>query len=206
MSRLRNQIGRIITSSSLALLLCFAMVGSANCATQVFVETLEFGQRLDITYAVNSNVAVTGSVKTTGGGIAFWVTSPSGSSVVNLGWVSQGDTFSFTTQETGAYTFYLHNRLPNTGTVTVTLTVSSGVDWGTGLVPILVLALVILALGILGILFYTRAKRKGQQISGISTRPTQHLEQPVSPVFCKYCGAKIKNDAIYCEKCGNKIT
>jgi hypothetical protein len=66
----------------------------------------------------------TGSIAITGGSgddVDFYVTDPHGSRIVDLGRVSQGTSFDFTAQDSGAYTLHFDNSFSLFSSKVVTL-------------------------------------------------------------------------------------
>ena len=115
-----------------------------------------------LTFNLNSGQKFTGSLAISGGGgndIDFWVTDPQGTKIVDLGRISQGKTFQFTAQASGAYALHFGNTFSwFTGkivnlTYDVGLPTIGGMDLGTlliiiGVVAILLIVIVALAVAL----------------------------------------------------------
>ena len=125
------------------------------------VETVQVGALSEemVTFNLNSGQKFTGSLSISGGGndIDFWVTDPQGTKILDYGRVTQGKTFEFTAQASGAYTLHFGNTFSWFTGKTVYLTYDvglptvSGIDLGfllTIIGVILILLLVIVALAI----------------------------------------------------------
>jgi hypothetical protein len=125
------------------------------------VETVQVGALSEemVTFNLNSGQTFTGSLSISGGGndIDFWVTDPQGTRILDSGRVTQGKTFEFNAQASGAYTLHFGNTFSwFTGkmvylTYNVGLPTVSGMDLGfllTIIGIILILLLVIVALAI----------------------------------------------------------
>jgi hypothetical protein len=77
-----------------------------------------------LTFNLDSGDEFSGSLSISGGGgndIDFWVTDPQGTTILNKGRVSQGTTFEFTAQMSGAYTLYFGNTFSLFSSKTVSL-------------------------------------------------------------------------------------
>ncbi len=72
---------------------------------------------------LDENCQFVGSLSISGGDddINFWVTNPTGDTIVNLSRVSQEATFEFTAQQTGDYTLHFDNSFSFQSSKTVTL-------------------------------------------------------------------------------------
>lgn len=115
-----------------------------------------------IIFNLSSGQKFTGSLAISGGSgndIDFWVTDPQGTKIFDSGRVSQGKTFDFTAQSSGAYTFHFGNTFSWFSSKTVNLTYDvglptiGGVDLGTlliiiGVVVILLIVIVALAVAL----------------------------------------------------------
>ncbi len=109
---------------------------------------------------LDSGDSFSGSLSISGGSgndIDFSITDPQGTTIVGLGRVSQGRTFDFTADQSGAYTFHLDNTFSvfSSKTVSMSYDVTHPFLGGTSgnlLVPILVVVIVIvIVVVILGI-------------------------------------------------------
>ena len=74
-------------------------------------------QNLNDGYKFTGNLSIRGDNE-----IKFWVTDPSGQTILNLGIVSQEASFEFTTQQKGAYTYNFDNNFSSSTSKTVTMT------------------------------------------------------------------------------------
>jgi hypothetical protein len=89
---------------------------------QMLVFNLQTGQKF------TGSLSISGS---SGNDINFWITDPQGTTILNLGTVSQGTSFDFTPQASGAYTFYFDNSFPlRTGRLLSSKTVRLTYDIG----------------------------------------------------------------------------
>jgi hypothetical protein len=82
-----------------------------------------------LTFNLSAGQTFTGSLAISGGSgndINFWITDPEGATIVNLGRVSQGGSFDFTAQMSGAYTLYFDNSFSLLSSKTVSLTYDIG--------------------------------------------------------------------------------
>jgi ABC-type oligopeptide transport system substrate-binding subunit len=94
----------------LALALSIAIV-HVN-ASQVKSTQVDALSTTSLTINLDEGDTFSGSLSISGGSgndINFKVTNPQGATIVNLGKVSQGATFEFTADDSGAYTFHLDN-------------------------------------------------------------------------------------------------
>jgi hypothetical protein len=106
-----------------------------------------------------------GSLSISGGAnndIDFWITDPNGNTIVNLGRISQGTTFEFTAQKSGAYTFHFDNSfsLISSKTVSLSYDIRSASPINPFLLIIIGIIIVVVVLIILVVLLY---RRKTQQ-------------------------------------------
>jgi len=114
-----------------------------------------------LTFNLDNGQKFTGSLAISGGSndIDFWVTDPQGAKILDFGRVSQGRTFEFTAQASGAYTLHLSNTFSWFTGKTVDLTYNvglptvGGMDFGTlliivGVVAILLIVIVALAVAL----------------------------------------------------------
>jgi hypothetical protein len=134
-----------------------------------------------ITFNLNNGQRFTGSLAVSGGSsndIDFWVTDPQGTKVLDLGRVSQGKTFEFTAQSSGAYTFHFGNTFSWFSSKIVNLTYDVGlptvlgVDLGLLLIIIGVVAILLIVIVALIIALYLRRnKTKSSQPSPPSNPP-----------------------------------
>lgn len=108
----------------IAVILVLTHVVSYVGATQV--ETIQIRPlALELfIFSLDEEERVMGSLFISGGSdndIDFWITNPQGTTIVNLGRVSQGATFEFTAQQSGAYTFHFDNQVSWASSKTVIL-------------------------------------------------------------------------------------
>jgi hypothetical protein len=95
------------------------------------VETVQVGALSEqmLIFNLKTGQKFTGSLAISGGSgndIDFWITDPLGTSILNLGRVSQGRSFDFTAQASGAYTFHFSNGFSWLSSKTVNLTYDVG--------------------------------------------------------------------------------
>jgi hypothetical protein len=130
------------------------------------VETVQVGALSEemVTFNLDSGQKFTGSLSISGGGndIDFWVTDPQGTKVVDLGRVTQGKTFEFTAEASGAYTLHFSNTFSWFTGKTVYLTYDvgsptvSGIDVGFLLIIIGAVAIILILLVALGVALHRR--------------------------------------------------
>lgn len=64
---------------------------------------------------------------------------------------------------------------------------------------LLIVSAVVLSVIVIGLLYAFKRLRKTPRIE-------EYIEPKIEgKIFCQYCGAKNKGDAVFCEKCGNKL-
>lgn len=139
--------------------LFFVFVATFAKASQVEVVQVDPLTQKMLTFNLNDGQKFTGSLAVSGGSgndIDFWITDPQGTTILNLGRVSQGKTFEFTAQVSGAYTFHFSNTFSLFSSKTVNLSydisnpILGGIDFSLLLiiiaVIILAIALVVLAI------------------------------------------------------------
>lgn len=166
---------RILVSIVVILLLGFAF--SVVSASQVTSVQVSPGQEQMLTYNLQSGDKFTGSLSISGGSgndIDFKVTDPQGTTVVGLGRVSQGRSFEFTAQESGAYTLHFDNSfsLISSKAVTISYDISKPILGGgfdsnslviiIGVI-IIVIVIVVLAVGL--------SRRKNTQRTNLPPPP-----------------------------------
>ena len=95
--------------------------------------------------------------------IDFYVQNPEGVMILDLGRVSQGDSFEFTAEENGAYILNFENDFSLTGSKVITLTFKLSLTPIAGVDPVLLLAVIVVVVIILLILlmFYRRSRKHG---------------------------------------------
>jgi len=109
---------------ALIIVTCLAFSVSFVYASQV--KTVQVGalQEQMIAFNLGNGDKFSGSLSITGGGgndIDFSVTDPQGTTIVGLGRVSQGRSFEFTAQQSGAYTLHFDNDFSIFSSKTITL-------------------------------------------------------------------------------------
>jgi hypothetical protein len=107
----------------LALLLLSLSINFVS-ASQVETTQVSPGTSRTLTFNLVSQDRFSGSLSISGGNgndIDFKVTDPQGTVIVGLGRVSQGRSFDFVAQQSGAYTFYLDNSFSIFSSKTVSL-------------------------------------------------------------------------------------
>lgn len=109
----------------IAVILVLANVVSYVGATQVETIQVEpLALKLSI-FNLDEGERVIGSLSISGefgNDIIFWITNPQGTTIVDLGRVSQGATFEFTAQQSGDYIFHFDNQVSLVSSKTVILT------------------------------------------------------------------------------------
>jgi hypothetical protein len=155
---MKSKLFHLIITAILLSSVAFTFVG----ASQVESYSVGPGYTEIVPINLDSGQKFTGSLAITGGSgndINFWVTDPQGTSILNQGRVSQGTTFEFTAQSSGAYTLHFDNSfsLLSSKAVVLTYDISSptvfGVDFGLlltiiGVVVILLIVIVALAVAL----------------------------------------------------------
>jgi hypothetical protein len=138
------------------------------------VETVQVGALSEqmLIFNLKSGQKFTGSLAISGGSgndIDFWITDPLGTTILNLGRVSQGRSFDFTAQASGAYTFHFSNSFSLLSSKTVNLTYDIGlpsifgIDLGLFLIIIgIVVVLLLLVVG-LAVMRYRKRTSKTNQ-------------------------------------------
>ena len=157
---IKERILSLGTITILFLVMAFSFVNASNVEV-VQVDPLTTKMLI---FNLNSGQKFTGSLAISGGGndIDFWVTNPQGTKVLDLGRVSQGKTFEFTAQSSGAYTFHFGNTFSWFTSKTVNLTYDvglptvGGVDLGLLLIIIGVVAILLIVIVALGVTLYRR--------------------------------------------------
>lgn len=166
------------------ILLSVAMFSLANAAdvevvhvnalsTETLVFTLKNGQRF------SGSLAISGG---SGNDIDFWVTDPVGATIVNLGRVSQGNSFEFTANKDGAYTLHFGNTFSLFSSKIVNLTYDIRAPLIFGLDPYMFIGIVLVVLILVGVLVAIayRQGRKATQKTVHSTTSTANASAPSS--------------------------
>jgi hypothetical protein len=116
-------------------------------------------------FNLNTGQKFTGSLSISGGSgndVNFRITDPQGTTILDLGRVSQGKSFDFTAQASGAYTFYFDNTFSLLSTKTVSLTYDVGLptvfgmDLGLFLIIIGVIVVLLLLVVSLAVVRYRK--------------------------------------------------
>jgi hypothetical protein len=171
----------VLTLGTMAIL--FLTIGF-SLARASSIETVQVGALSEqmLVFNLKRGQKFTGSLAISGGSgndINFWVADPQGTTILNLGRVSQGKSFDFTAQSSGAYTFHFDNSFSLLSSKTVSLTYDIGlpsifgIDLGTfliiiGVVVILLFMIVALAVAL------NRRKRTAKT----NQPPPSNLQQP----------------------------
>jgi len=148
-------------------LLLTVIISCAN-ATEVETVTVEPLTKRMLIFDLDKEYKFSGSLSISGGtnnDIDFWVTNPSGNTIVNLGRISQGTTFEITAQESGAYTFHFDNTFSLFSSKTVTLSYDISRPSPLGIAVFTILGLLLLGIGIIIGLGFLLHRRKMQGIS-----------------------------------------
>jgi len=147
---------------ALAILLLTALIACpalASTSTSVsFTLNLSTNQ---IQFKIPSGTTFNGTIETSGL-VRFWVTSPAGAQIVNLGIIEVSNSFRFVAQQNGTYTFNFENDLSNDVQVTFSYSANPPLPnggTGTALVTLLIEGAVAVA-GSLLIIFVVRRKNK----------------------------------------------
>lgn len=162
---MRNR--KLIQVELMTTVLLFIYIISCVNATQV--ETMQVSPLTKKMLIVNLDEGekFSGSLTISGGAnndIDFWITNPNGNTILNLGRVSQGTTFEFTAQESGAYTFHFDNGFSLFSTKTVILSYDVSRNLTSLLNPFLLIGTgVVIMVAIIGVVLLYR--RKTQTIS-----------------------------------------
>ena len=120
---------RLVLSLGLTAILFLAIGLSFANASNVEVIQVDALTEKTLTFNLNNGQKFTGSLAVSGGSgndIDFWVTDPQGTKIVDLGRVTQGKTFQFTAQTSGAYAFHFSNGFSLLSSKTVDLTYDIG--------------------------------------------------------------------------------
>lgn len=117
-----------LTLGITAILLSVVVFSFVNASS---VETVQVGALSEkmLIFNLKTGQKFTGSLAISGGSgndIDFWITDPQGTTILNLGRVSQGRSFDFTAQASGAYTFHFSNGFSLLSSKTVNLTYDVG--------------------------------------------------------------------------------
>jgi hypothetical protein len=181
-------------------------------ASQVDTTTVNPVSEATLTFNLASGQTFSGSLSISGGSgndINFHVTNPQGVTIVNLGRVSGGTSFSFTAESAGAYTLHFDNSfsLFSSKTVVTTYDVSSpkigGID---STILLVIVGVVFIALVAIVSLAVVSARRKNVQTSyPVSQPPSTQMQTSPQEKYCTQCGTANDSGALFCKKCGKKF-
>jgi len=121
-----------------------------------------------LTINLSSGDKFTGSISISGGSgndIDFSVTDPQGTTILDLGRVSQGRSFEFTAQQSGAYTFHLDNSFSILSSKTVSLSYDitpSILNFGSGGNSLLLIIVVIVIVILVVVIAVAASKRNSK--------------------------------------------
>jgi hypothetical protein len=167
----------------LCLVLCFAVAFAIVNASNVEVIQVDALTEKTLTFNLNSGQKFTGSLAVSGGSgndIDFWVTDPQGTKIVDSGRVSQGKTFQFTAQASGAYALHFSNGFSLLSSKTVNLTYDIGLpsvfgfDIGQLLIIIGVVVILLIVIVALAVALHRR-KRTVETNQPPSNSPQQPM-------------------------------
>lgn len=156
---------------SAIVLLLFTVIGTASIVYASHVETftVDAGYSQLFTLNLSDKDKISGSISVSGGSgndINFWVTNPQGAKILDFGRVSQGTSFQFTADGSGAYTLHFDNGFSLLSSKVVTLSydaqtlVSNTVG---SVIWIVVAVVVILVIALIAIGIYVAVKRSGNR-------------------------------------------
>jgi hypothetical protein len=159
---------RIVISVLAILLLCFPII-LVNASQ---VETAQVSAMSSSSWVINlsDGDSFSGSLSVSGGSgndIDFSITDPQGTTIVNSGRVSQGTTFDFTVEQSGAYTFHLGNAFSIFSSKTVSMSYDvthpmlGGTTGNSYLIPILAIIVIVIVVVVLAVVL-TRKKGADQ--------------------------------------------
>jgi hypothetical protein len=181
-------------------------------ASQVETANVNPGSETTLTFNLESGQTFSGSLSISGGSgndVNFRVTNPQGVTIVNLGRVSGGTSFSFTAESAGAYTLHFDNgfSLFSSKTVVTTYDVSSPKIGGIDLTLLLVIVgVVFIALVAIVGLAVASARRKNVPTSHLVSQPlSTQMQTSPQEKYCTQCGTANDSGALFCKKCGNKF-
>ncbi len=148
----------------LALIIPIAVVN----ASQVKTTQVSAGSSNMLTFNLDKDDKFEGSLSISGGSgndIDFSVTDPQGSTILGFGRVSQGRSFEFTAQKSGAYTLHLGNTFSvfSSKTVTITYDITPSMlntEIGNGAFLVILGAAIIVIVVVVVILGIVLSKRK----------------------------------------------
>ncbi|MCR3907037.1 MAG: emp24/gp25L/p24 family protein [Tenericutes bacterium] len=154
----------MLTTLSLCI---FSIMIATVLAEQVKVINVNPMTTNTLTFNLDKTQKVTGSLSISGGSgndINFWITNPIGTTIVNLGRVTQGGQFEFTADQNGAYTMHFDNSFSIFSAKIVNLSYDATLPTVAGTDPILLIVLVVVALIIVAVILSVRKKSKEKKI------------------------------------------
>lgn len=116
-----------------------------------FIIDLEDGQKFWSTISING-----GSEND----IDFFVQNPKGITIIDLGRISQGDSFEFTAEENGSYVLNFENDFSTISSKVITLTFKTSLIPIAGIDPILLLAIIVVVIILLILVIVYERSRK----------------------------------------------
>lgn len=147
----------LLTLGIMAILLSVSAFSFVKASSVETVQVDALSEQMLI-FNLKAGQKFTGSLAISGGSgndIDFWIVDPQGTTILNLGRISQGRSFDFTAQASGAYTFHFSNSFSLLSSKTVSLTYDIGlpsifgIDLGTLLIIIgVVVFLLLIVLGL----------------------------------------------------------
>lgn len=141
--------------SVFAMVSVLCMIITVVCASHVETMTVSpsssqlFWINLDDTDKVTGSFSISGG---SGNDINFWITNPQGGKILDFGRVSQGTSFEFTAQVSGAYTLHFDNGFSLFSSKVVTLSYDAYRFGTTPTNPIGAFIWVILIVVVIGVL------------------------------------------------------
>jgi hypothetical protein len=150
---------------ALLLILLSVTVFSIANASEVEVVQVNVLSTRTLIFNLNSGQRFSGSLAISGGAgndIDFWVTDSVGATILNLGRVSQGNSFEFTANEDGAYTLHFGNTFSLFTAKTVNLTYDIKAPLIFGLDPYVFIVIILVAIILVGALVAV-AYRQGRK-------------------------------------------
>jgi hypothetical protein len=164
-------------------------VFSASATT---VSTFTVSQSSQIQFLLPAGTTFNGSISVSST-LRFWVNSPSGYQIVNLGLIDQSEVFGFVAQEDGNYTMNFENGLPYANPVQVTFSYTTNPDvtsndnsTGIPLTYWLAIVLIIIVGVVLIVVLRYRKDRNhdSDDYGGAVSNPSENL--PSSNLLCRF--------------------
>lgn len=143
----------------------FMIIGvSVAYATQTETVQVDAGYVKTLVFNLDDGDKFSGSLSISGGSgndIDFSVTNPQGNTIVNLGRVSQGTTFQFTAQGSGAYTLKFDNGFSifSSKTVSLSYDVQGEVIPGLTTDSLMWIILIVVVIVVLALIIYALTRR-----------------------------------------------